>query len=195
VGGWNPKFYRQNPPPELLEIWAEKEARFNLMLASSLPRVVMAEPKITAEKDHYVIEVAVQNQGRIPTALRQAQLVKIVRPDTVSLEFPPGMIAQAAGGRGGRGGPEGPEEPEPAGRGGRGAGAKPQPPPLNPQDKVWILEPQDRRPTITIDRLAGGERKSAVFKIQFNGISGSECTVRYSSTRGGVVEKKIFIGK
>ena len=195
VGGWNPKFYRQNPPPELLEIWAEKEARFNLMLASSLPRVVMAEPKITAEKDHYVIEVAVENQGRIPTALRQAQLVKIVRPDTVSLEFPPGMITQPAGGRGGRGGPEGPEEPEPAGRGARGQGAKPQPPPLNPQDKVWILEPQDRRPTITIDRLAGGERKSAVFKIQFNGISGSECTVRYSSTRGGVVEKKIFIGK
>ena len=27
VGGWNPKFWSQNPPPELLEIWAEKEAR------------------------------------------------------------------------------------------------------------------------------------------------------------------------
>ena len=45
VGGWDGKFYRQNPPPELLEEWAIKEARFNLMLAGSLPqcRYVRAE--------------------------------------------------------------------------------------------------------------------------------------------------------
>jgi hypothetical protein len=204
VGGWNPKFYSQNPPPELLEIWAEKEARFNLMMAGSLPRVMMQEPKVTSQGDEYVIEVKVENQGFLPTALSQAQLVKIVRPDTVSLVFPPGMISQPTGGRGGPGGPEGPEGPEAAGApggagraGGRGqpAQAQEQPPPQNPQDKVWIVEPENRRPSVAIDRLAGDEQKSAVFKIKFNGITGADCTVRYASTRGGVIEKKIFVGK
>ena len=62
VGGWNPKFWRQNGPPELLELWAEKEARFNLMLASHMPDVVMHEPKIKEHKNReYTIEVEVEN--------------------------------------------------------------------------------------------------------------------------------------
>ena len=190
VGGWNPKFWSQNPPPELLEIWAEKEARFNLMLAASLPKVVMADPKITANGDDYTIESGVTNQGLIPTALRQAQLVKIVRPDTVSLVFPAGMTsAQAMGGRGGRGGGFGGMGGGRGGRGGEGA----QQPAAN-QDKVIIVEPQGR-PVITIDRLAGNETKPVTFKVRLNGIAGTECTLRYSSTRGGVVDKKIYIGK
>jgi len=192
VGGWNPKFWSQNPPPELLEIWAEKEARFNLMLAASLPHVVMADPKITNQGDEYTIEVAVENQGVIPTALKQAQLVKIVRPDTVSMVFPAGMTsAMAMGGRGGRGGGGGGGG---RGGGGRGAEGAPQEPPAANKDKVTIVEPAGRL-GITIDRLAGSEKKPVTFKIKLNGISGTECTLRYASTRGGVVEKKIFIGK
>ncbi len=190
VGGWNPKFWSQNPPPELLEIWAEKEARFNLMLAASLPKVVMAEPKVTAQGDEYTIELSVENQGFIPTALRQAQLVKIVRPDTVSMVFPAGMTSmQTAGGRGGRGDFAGRGG---GGRGGRGgAGAQP---PSTSQDKVIIVEPQNR-PSVTVDKLAGNEKKAVTFKIRLNGIAGTDCTLRYSSTRGGVIEKKIFIGR
>jgi hypothetical protein len=187
VGGWDPKFYSQNPPPEKMEEWAEKEARFNLMLAASLPHVVMQEPKVTAQGDEYTIEVKVENQGFIPTALRQAQLVKIVRPDTVSLVFPAGTMSnQGMGGRGGGGG----------GRGGRGqAGAVPQGQPATPsQDKVTMVEPQGR-PTITVDRIAGNETKSVTFKVRLNGIAGTDCTIQYGSTRGGVVEKTIYIGK
>jgi hypothetical protein len=192
TGGWNPKFWSQNPPPELLEIWAEKEARFNLMLAASLPRVVVAEPKITAQGNEYTIEVNLENQGFIPTALRQAQLVKIVRPDTVSMVFPAGMTSTPAmGGRGGRGdfGDMG------GGRGGRGGrgGEGPQMPDTS-KDKVIIVEPQGR-PTVTIDRLAGSEKKAVTFKVRLNGISGTDCTIRYASTRGGVVDKQVFIGK
>ena len=203
VGGWNPKFWSQNPPPELLEIWAEKEARFNLMLAASLPHVVMADPKVTNQGDEYTISVEVENQGVIPTALKQAQLVKIVRPDTVSMVFPAGMTsAMALGGRGGRGGGRGGgggggrggDAPagmgEPGGRGGRGAEGAPAAAP----DKVTIVEPAGRL-GVTIDRLTGSEKKPVTFKIKLNGISGTECTLRYASTRGGVVEKKIFIGK
>ena len=76
------------------------------MLAGSLPKVVMGEPKITAAGDLYTIELPIENQGFIPTALKQALLVRIVRPDTVSMIFPPGMTSVGAmgGGRGGRGG-------------------------------------------------------------------------------------------
>lgn len=190
VGGWNPKFWSQNPPPELLEVWAEKEARFNLMLAASLPKVVMAEPKISAQGNEYTIELSVENQGFIPTALRQAQLVKIVRPDTVSMIFPAGMTStQAMGGRGGRGDFGGGGG---GGRGGRGGEAAQGPD--TSQDKVSIVEPQNR-PTVTIDKLAGNEKKPVTFKVKLNGIAGTDCTLRYSSTRGGVIEKKIFIGK
>ena len=200
VGGWASKFINQNPPPEKLETWAEKEARFNLMLAASLPHVVMQEPKVTGGGDEYAIEVQVTNEGFIPTALRQAQLVKMVRPDSVNLVFPPGMITPTGfGGRGGfPGAPPGddvgtvgepPEEMQGQGRGGRGAGqAGP-----NPNDKVRMLEPT--RPMIEIGRLAGSESKTVKFTLKLNGITGTDCTVRYSSTRGGVVEKKIVIGK
>lgn len=192
VGGWNPKFWSQNPPPELLEIWAEKEARFNLMLAASLPRVVMAEPKISAQGDEYTVEVNLENQGFIPTALRQAQLVKIVRPDTVAMEFPAGMTSmQATGGRGGRGdfGDMG------GGRGGgRGRGGEAAQGPDTSKDKVIVVQPQGR-PLITIDKLLGSEKKTVTFKVRLNGITGTDCTIRYASTRGGVVERKVFIGK
>ncbi len=190
VGGWDPKFMSQNPPPDILEVWAEKEARFNLMLASNLPHVVMQEPKVTGQGEEYTIEVKVENQGLIPTALRQAQLVKIVRPDTVSLVFPPGMVTpQGRGGRGGFGGPGGG-----GGRGGRGE-APPQAQPATPsQDKVIMVEPQ-RQTSIIIDRIVNNDPKTVTFKVRLNGIQGTDCTVRYAGTRGGVVEQKIYLGK
>ena len=43
-GGFNPKFWRQNPPPELLEEWIKKEAMFNLLLYKSLPQVKISRP-------------------------------------------------------------------------------------------------------------------------------------------------------
>jgi len=195
VGGWDPKFLSQNPPPDILEVWAEKEARFNLMLAANLPHVVIAEPKISNQGDEYTIEVSVQNQGFIPTALRQAQLVKMVQPDTVSLVFPQGMTSMQ--GRGGRGGfPDmgGGGGGRGGGRGGRGEAGQPSQPAAPSQDKVIIVEPQGR-PAVTIDRLAGNETKPVTFKVRLNGIAGTEATIQYASTRGGFVEKKVFIGK
>jgi len=215
VGGWDGKFWSQNPPPELLETWIEKEARFNLMLAASLPKVVMSEPKVTGQGTEFTVEVTVENQGVIPTALKQAQLVKIVRPDTVSLVFPAGMMTVPAfGGRGGRGpstgsgqGGGGGDEGmgsggggggrgalTGAGQGGRGGAGAQAGPPAASTDKVVMVEPVGR-PSVTIDRLAGSEQKPVTFKIKLNGITGTDCTVRYASTRGGVVEKKIVIGK
>jgi len=85
--------------------------------------------------------------------------------------------------------------PQAAGRGGgmRGEGGQPAQPDTS-KDKVIIVEPQNR-PQVTIERIAGNEKKTVTFKVRLNGIAGTDCTLRYVSTRGGVVEKKVFIGK
>jgi hypothetical protein len=198
-GGWDGKFWGQNPPPDILEIWAEKEARFNLMLAKSMPDVIINEPKIAkGDSNKYTITVEIENKGYLPTALQQAQLVKIVRSDMVYIDFPEGMVGRGGGGgRGGAGGGAGG-----GGRGGAGVGAgggrggagvqppvqQPQPPP-----KVQFTDPRQTG-SVNIDRIKGGEKKTVTFTVKLNEISSVEATIRYSSTRGGVLKKKITIG-
>jgi hypothetical protein len=93
IGGFNPKFWRQNPPVELLEEWIKKEALFNLFLAASLPqvKVVSAEVKpVKKEADTFEIVAVFSNEGYLPTALKMADRVKIVRPDAASVRLPEG---------------------------------------------------------------------------------------------------------
>jgi hypothetical protein len=57
-----------------------------------LPRRELLEPqvrRVSAEGDSatYEVQVRWRNAGELPTALRQAQLVKIVRQDEARLEF------------------------------------------------------------------------------------------------------------
>ncbi|HSA97238.1 MAG TPA: M14 family metallopeptidase, partial [Acidobacteriota bacterium] len=98
IGGFNPKFWRQNPPVELLEEWAKKEALFNLFLAQSLPQVkiVSAEVRpVKKEADTLEVVAVFTNEGFLPTALAMADRVKIVRPDAVTVRLPAG--AELAG--------------------------------------------------------------------------------------------------
>jgi hypothetical protein len=91
IGGFNPKFFRQNPPPEYLEEWARKETNFNIFLAKSLPQVAIAsiEAKpVKAEKDIYEIICVFTNEGFLPTALEMAKRVKIVKPDRAEIMLP-----------------------------------------------------------------------------------------------------------
>jgi hypothetical protein len=92
IGGWHPKFFSQNGPPEVLERWAGNQARFNLYLARSLPQLSADEARLNRREDgdgytEWELSVTVRNTGRLPTALRQADLVKMVRPDRVILSF------------------------------------------------------------------------------------------------------------
>ena len=93
IGGFNPKFYGQNPPPDLLETWARNEAMFNLYLAQQLPQVkiVSATTKPAATAGAFEVELVVTNEGKMPTALEIAQRVKMVRPDTVSITLAKGQ--------------------------------------------------------------------------------------------------------
>jgi hypothetical protein len=106
IGGFNPKFYLQNPPPDLLETWARNEAMFNLYLAQQLPQVkiVSAAAKPSSTAGVFEIELVVTNEGRMPTALEIAQRVKMVRPDTATITLAKGqtLVQPAEGEQGTR---------------------------------------------------------------------------------------------
>jgi hypothetical protein len=79
---------------------------FNLELALALPEVSITEvsvAKATARRGApndsatHEVRVTVRNAGYLPTALEQAQRVKIVRPDVVQLTAPRGSNARSLG--------------------------------------------------------------------------------------------------
>jgi len=93
IGGFNPKFFSQNPPVKHLEPWVKNEALFNLEMTRSLPELSWDSFKMKKLKSYktdstdYQLEISFKNIGILPTALKQAHLVKIVRKDRVVLEF------------------------------------------------------------------------------------------------------------
>ncbi|HVH39212.1 MAG TPA: M14 family metallopeptidase [Gemmatimonadaceae bacterium] len=102
VGGFNPKFWSQNGPPQALEKWAKNQALFNLEMAKSLPRVeitnvVVSKVRMSADSATHEAKVTVRNHGRIPTALEQAKRVKAVPQDMLTIEGPRGSQARAIG--------------------------------------------------------------------------------------------------
>ncbi len=93
AGGFHPKFFSQNPPPAHLEKWAANQALFNMELIKHLPRLEWEEYSVRRVKRHrgdstdYDLTIRFRNTGKLPTALSQAHLVKIVRPDEVRIKF------------------------------------------------------------------------------------------------------------
>jgi hypothetical protein len=100
IGGFNPKFYTQNPPPDLLETWARNEALFNLYLAQQLPQVRIVSAAAKTVSGGYDVELSVTNEGKMPTALDIAKRVKMVRPDTCTITLVKGQeLVQPAEGQ------------------------------------------------------------------------------------------------
>jgi hypothetical protein len=92
IGGFRPKFFSQNAPAEDLEQWISVEALFNLELAKHLPQIENVEVDVertdqTSDSSTYRVTVSWTNGGKLPTALAQAQLVKIVQEDRAVLQF------------------------------------------------------------------------------------------------------------
>ncbi len=134
----------------------------------------MSEPKIKGGKDgEYTIEVEVENTGGLPTAFLQAQLVKIVRPDMLTLEFPEDVYRPRSRGR---------------------SYYRMQEEETPQKNKITFIDPEQGAPSFEVGRLEKGEKKKYKFKVKLDGISGTECTLKFSSTRGGVITKKIHIG-
>lgn len=93
IGGFDPKFYSQNPPSKHLEKWARNEALFNLEMIKYLPELSWENIEVKKLKSYrsdsadYQLRVSFRNTGKLPTALKQADLVKIVTNDRVVLDF------------------------------------------------------------------------------------------------------------
>ncbi len=93
IGGFNPKFFSQNPPSKHLEPWIRNEAMFNLEMAKYLPELEWGNVEVKRVRAYktdsadYQLKITIHNTGKLPTALKQAQLVKIVREDRIELEF------------------------------------------------------------------------------------------------------------
>jgi len=166
VGGWNPKFWSQNPPPSEIETWARNEAMFNLYLAQQLAQVAVSSVESRSTGDGtFEVTATVTNEGEMPTALEMAKRVKIVREDRVTLQLAEGQSfvgPAAGGGRGGRGGGFG-----------RGGGA-PAGPPSRSTDIGW---------------LAPGETRTVTWQVQGTGTA----VVSIESTRGGVARQTVRI--
>ncbi len=194
IGGWNPKFWSQNPPPDLLETWARNEALWNVWLAEQLPQIKIvsvtstparppappkgkpargATPAPAVSLDGvYDVTVTVTNEGQMPTALDIAKRVKIVRPDSCTITLGSGMLLFQ---------PNAPAAPAagvpPAAPGGPGGG------PLGAQ--------MGRQPlTIEIGWLKAGETKTVTWQVKGTG----KAAVNVSSTRGGIDRKDVNVG-
>jgi hypothetical protein len=165
IGGFNPKFYSQNPPPDLLETWARNEAMFNLFLAQQLPqvKVVSAGAKPSSASGVFEVEVVVTNEGRMPTALDIAQRVKMVRPDTATITLAKGQeLVQ-------------PAVSETARRVG-GTGAAP------------VKEPRQRT-AVEIGWLKPGETRRVSWQV----IGSGEVQLTIGSTRGGLDTRSLSV--
>jgi hypothetical protein len=88
IGGFHPKFFGQNGPTWQLEAWAKKQALFNLAMAKRLPQLTISDLKVMKiATGEFEITLEWSNTGKLPVALEQAKLVKIVQEDRVSLDF------------------------------------------------------------------------------------------------------------
>lgn len=174
IGGFDPKFFTQNPPARYIEPWARKEALFNLEMIKYLPLLAWENIEVKKVKNYktdstdYQVKVSFKNTGKLPTALKQAHLVKIVTEDRVVLDFnlPSSqgndtvfkIIEEKRGGSSAR-----------------------------------VISPKQNQVSKTVLYTNGGNVTNAVFNIRV--YKGAELTGNASviSTRGGILKDKYFI--
>jgi len=184
IGGFNPKFFQQNPPARHLEPWVRKEALFNLEMVKHLPELVWENIEVKKLKSYksdstdYQMKVSFRNAGKLPTALKQAHLVKIVREDRVTLEF------DTTGTSGGKISFKVIEEEKPTpARESRGA--------YNNGERAV----QQRTFSKNVPFTNGGSVTTAVFKIRLYNRAELSGKASLFSTRGGVLKDKEFLIK
>jgi hypothetical protein len=184
TGGFNLKFFSQNPPAKHLEPWVKNEALFNIEMVKHLPEVDWTKvetKRIKAYKTDsadYQFKIGIINRGKLPTALKQAYLVKIVREDRIELEFdttgsvkgkPAFKVIE--------------EKKKTPGRSGRG-----------------MFDDMDgSSPAITATKnipfTQGGSVTEAVFTIRLYNRQELKGKASMFSTRGGVLKNKEFVIK
>lgn len=92
LGGWNPKFVRQNPPHKLLEQECYKMCRFLLKHATALPQAAIEQVSVNEQSAGvYRVSVLAANHGFLPTYLcNKGKEIKAMRQDKLTVELPVG---------------------------------------------------------------------------------------------------------
>lgn len=184
IGGFDPKFFSQNPPAKYLETWIRKEAMFNLEMVKYLPELSWDNIEVKriktyeADSSDFQVRVSFKNEGKLPTALRQAHLVKIVTDDRVVLEF------DTAGNASGK--PVCKEIREEK--------------PRKPAESVESHHDEERAPkqnliSQKVSDTPGGSVTIAVFKIRLYNRTDLPGKATVFSTRGGILREKEFVIK
>lgn len=180
IGGFDPKFLSQNPPSKHLEPWIKNEAFFNFELVKHLPRLEWEDIVCKKTKSYktdsadYQINISFRNKGKLPTALRQASLVKIVQEDKIVIDFDTS----------GTGGGKSiykiiPEESV------KGKTTK--------SDNFKIIKSSASGFTQTVPVTEGGSVTTAIFRIRLYNKSELTGKAGLFSTRGGVLRDREFI--
>lgn len=179
IGGFHPKFFSQNPPAKNLLPWAKNQALFNLEMVKHLPKLEWDDVSVeklesyATDSADYQIVVAFKNTGKLPTALKQAHLVKIVREDQVTIEFEKDMVT----------------------------GKKPvlkivREEEESGEDRNWYYDRfsrNQRSASVDCGFTPGGETSQAIFTVRVYQKRDVACNINISSTRGGVLNKKMTL--
>ena len=99
IGGWEPKFVRQNPPGRFLPEECHKCCMFTLKHAAASPLLRIKDPRAAAvgagvggTAQLYKITAIIENRGYLPTNLTDmAVQVKVARPVVAELATAPGV--------------------------------------------------------------------------------------------------------
>jgi hypothetical protein len=184
IGGFDPKFFSQNPPARHLEPWIRNEGMFNLEMAEYLPELAWGNIEVKktktykADSSDYQLKVSFRNTGKLPTALKQASLVRIVTSDRVVLDF------DTTGTASGKLGYKVIEEKKPAvNRESRGG--------FSDYDRPALPRPVFKNVPVT----EGGAETTAVFNIRLYNRTELSGKASIISTRGGILKNKEFIIK
>ncbi len=92
IGGWRP-YFKVVPAPEEIDAIAAGQVEFILELAGRLPKVSLAEPKVTRlASGLYEVKTALVNDGYLPTGTAMAVRNRRARPYVVRLSATPQQI-------------------------------------------------------------------------------------------------------
>jgi len=184
LGGFNPKFFSQNPPARHLEPWIRNECMFNMEMLKHLPELAWGNIEVKKTKTYksdsidYQLKVSFRNTGKLPTALKQANLVRIVTNDRVILNL------DTTGAAAGKTGYKIIEEQRPAeNREARGG--------FQDFERSAAPRPVSRNVPFT----EGGAETTAVFNIRLYKRTELSGKASVFSTRGGVLTDKEFVIK
>jgi len=184
IGGFDPKFFSQNPPSKHLEPWIRNQALFNLEMVKHLPELAWESIDIKRIRSYksdsadYVVKLRFANKGKLPTALRQAALVKIVTTDRIAIDFDTTGIQ----------------------KGTRAFRILPQENKRNDTRSQQSSQPgrEDRATfshSITVPYTEGGSVTEAVMSVRLYGREELKAKARVLSTRAGILGNREFIIK